>query len=80
MGSRCDELIADARSTGHDELIDPILPAGDAPFIFKARHSIFYGSPLEYFLETNGIGRLIMALRSMWRWPSTATIARTTNA
>lgn len=59
-GFRRDELIADARSTGHDELIDPILPADDAPFIFKARHSIFYGSPLEYFLETNGIGRLIM--------------------
>ncbi|MGX6449270.1 cysteine hydrolase family protein [Patulibacter sp. S7RM1-6] len=59
-GSRRDALIADARSTGHPELIDPILPAEDAPFIFKARHSIFYGSPLEYFLETNGIGRLVM--------------------
>jgi nicotinamidase-related amidase len=59
-GSRRDELIEDARRPGQDHLIDPILPRGDAPFVFKARHSIFYGSPLEYLLESEGIGRLIL--------------------
>jgi nicotinamidase-related amidase len=59
-GSRRDELIDDARRPGQDHLIDPILPRDDAPFVFKARHSIFYGSPLEYLLETEGIGRLIL--------------------
>jgi nicotinamidase-related amidase len=59
-GSQPQELIDDARRPGQDHLIDPILPREQAPFVFKARHSIFYGSPLEYLLETEGIGRLIL--------------------
>jgi nicotinamidase-related amidase len=59
-GSRRDELIEDARRPGQDHLIDPMLPRDDAPFVFKARHSVFYGSPLEYLLETESIGRLIL--------------------
>jgi nicotinamidase-related amidase len=58
--SRPEELVEAARRPGQDHLLDPILPAADAPFVFKARHSIFYGSPLEYLLETEGIGRLVL--------------------
>lgn len=54
------ELVAAARSAAGDALIDPIRPADDAPFITKARHSVFYGSPLQYLLEHEGIGRLVV--------------------
>lgn len=53
-------LIDMARSGAPDRLIDPVVPDDDAPFVLKARHSIFYGSPLEYLLEREGIGRLVL--------------------
>jgi nicotinamidase-related amidase len=53
-------LIAAVRRDGDAALIDPVVPDEDAPFVFKARHSIFFGSPLEYLLELEGIGRLVM--------------------
>lgn len=59
-GSDRNELVSAMRSTGPAELIDPVVPAADAPFVFKARHSVFYGSSLEYLLDREGIGRLIL--------------------
>src|SRR3954449_10824417 len=32
-------------------LVDPLLPADDDPLVLKARHSIFYQTPLEYLLR-----------------------------
>ena len=43
------------------ELIEPVLPAGDVPFIIKARHSIFYQTLLEYLLREEDIDRLVFA-------------------
>jgi len=44
------------------DLVEPILPpAEEVPFIIKARHTIFYGTPLEYFLGQNGIRHLVLA-------------------
>jgi nicotinamidase-related amidase len=43
------------------ELVDPVLPPGDAPFIVKARHSIFYETLLEYLLQREEINRLVLA-------------------
>ena len=43
------------------ELIEPIAPAEDAIFIVKARHSIFYETPLEYMLRQQGIEKLVLA-------------------
>lgn len=54
-------LIASARRGAGAALIDPIAPHEGAPFLFKARHSVFFGSPLEYLLELEGIGRLVLA-------------------
>jgi nicotinamidase-related amidase len=54
------DLIEASRRDGDAGLIDPIAPPDGAPFVFKARHSIFYGSPLEYLLEREGIGRLVL--------------------
>jgi nicotinamidase-related amidase len=36
------------------------VPAEDLPFVIKARHSIFYGTVLEYLLRQEGIDRLIL--------------------
>jgi nicotinamidase-related amidase len=44
---------------GH--LVEPIAPQEDALFVVKARHSIFYGTPLEYLLGERGIGRVVLA-------------------
>jgi len=43
------------------ELVEPVLPPHDAPFIVKARHSIFYETLLEYLLQREGISRLVLA-------------------
>lgn len=54
------ELIETARAGAGADLIDPVAPDDDAPFVVKSRHSIFYGSHLEYLLETEEIGRLVL--------------------
>ncbi|MFL5845720.1 MAG: isochorismatase family cysteine hydrolase [Solirubrobacteraceae bacterium] len=41
-------------------LIEPIAPGDDVDFIVKARHSIFYETPLEYLLREGGIEKLIL--------------------
>src|SRR5579875_2576820 len=62
------ELIAAAREIARHalagsapELVEPLLPPPDAPFIVKARHSIFYETLLEYLLRREGIDRLVLA-------------------
>jgi nicotinamidase-related amidase len=41
-------------------LIEPILPADEDAFIFKARHSIFYETSLEYLLGKLEVSRLTL--------------------
>lgn len=55
-----DALVARATEGAGAAMIEPVAPADDAPFITKARHSVFYGSPLQYLLEHEGIGRLVL--------------------
>jgi nicotinamidase-related amidase len=43
------------------ELVKPVLPPNDAPFIVKARHSIFYETLLEYLLQREEISLLVLA-------------------
>jgi nicotinamidase-related amidase len=54
------ELAERALDGRHPELVGPLLPVGDAAFIPKARHSAFYATLLEYLLESEGIGRIVM--------------------
>jgi nicotinamidase-related amidase len=44
----------------HPELVEPVLPPEGVDFVLKARHTIFYGTPLEYLLYTRDIGRLVL--------------------
>lgn len=55
-----ESLLRMAREGAGPELVDPIAPRRDAPFIVKSRHSVFYGSPLEYLLNTERIDRLVL--------------------
>jgi nicotinamidase-related amidase len=41
-------------------LIEPIAPAGDVPFLVKARHSAFYATQLEYLLRSEDIERIVL--------------------
>jgi nicotinamidase-related amidase len=40
--------------------VEPIVPADDLPFIIKARHSIFYGTQVEYMLRHEEIERIVL--------------------
>ncbi|MEU2392709.1 isochorismatase family cysteine hydrolase [Streptomyces sp. NPDC007369] len=53
--------IADTALEGrHPELVEPVLPAEDSLFVVKARHSVFYETPLAYLLGTLGVRRLVL--------------------
>ncbi|GAB3663198.1 cysteine hydrolase family protein [Streptomyces sparsus] len=58
--SQHDEIINTALSGPHRELVDPIRPDDNSLFVIKARHSIFYQTPLEYLLADLGARRLVL--------------------
>jgi nicotinamidase-related amidase len=58
--SSSEELLAKALGGEHPELVEPLAPREGDAFVIKARHSTFYGTPLEYLLATQGIGRVVM--------------------
>jgi nicotinamidase-related amidase len=58
--SSAGELAEKAMSGAHPELVEPILPDAKHSFVIKARHSVFYETPLEYLLDQMGVGRLIL--------------------
>jgi nicotinamidase-related amidase len=59
--SNRDDLVREALDGAHPELVEPIVPDADAIFVVKARHSIFFQTPLEYLLQQEGIDRLVLA-------------------
>ncbi|ROQ23499.1 nicotinamidase-related amidase [Streptomyces sp. PanSC19] len=54
------ELLESALAGPHGDLVEPIKPDEHALFVLKARHSIFYETPLAYLLGTLGVGRLVL--------------------
>jgi nicotinamidase-related amidase len=54
------ELLENGLQGEHPELVEPIRPPDDASFVIKARHTIFYGTPLDYLLATHEIDRLVL--------------------
>jgi nicotinamidase-related amidase len=54
------ELVERASAGPHGDLIEPIVPNDDTAFVVKARHSIFFETPLEYLLRTGEIRRLVL--------------------
>ena len=59
--SSAQELAEAAMSGEHPELVEPVLPGEGHSFVIKARHSVFYETPLEYLLDQMGVDRLIFA-------------------
>ncbi len=59
--SSAKELADGAMEGKHPELVEPVLPGEGHSFVIKARHSVFYETPLEYLLDQMGVDRLVIA-------------------
>ena len=55
-----EELVDAALKGERGELIEPIRPEKDTAFVVKARHSIFYETPLSHLLRENDIERVVL--------------------
>src|SRR5215211_266126 len=55
-----DALVKDALASEHASLVEPIAPDEEAMFVVKARHSIFYETPLEYLLRQEEIEEIVL--------------------
>ena len=54
------ELCGRALEGPDTSLVEPVLPASDAGFVTKARHSIFYETPLDYLLRSDSVKRVAL--------------------
>jgi nicotinamidase-related amidase len=54
------ELAERACKGERPDLVEPILPPDDASFVIKARHTIFFETPLGYLVQQKAIDRLIL--------------------
>jgi nicotinamidase-related amidase len=55
-----EELMQRALDGARPDLIEPILPPSEVDFVMKARHTIFYMTPLEYLLWQREVERLVL--------------------
>jgi nicotinamidase-related amidase len=55
-----EELAERAMAGRRPDLVEPLLPTDEAAFVLKARHTIFYMTPLEYLLSQRGLDRLVL--------------------
>ena len=53
-------LLQTALDGRHRRLVEPIAPGEEALFVVKARHSIFFQTPLEYLLGQEGVERVVL--------------------
>ena len=58
--SNRDDLLETALTGEFRALVEPIAPKDDAMFVVKARHSIFFQTPLEYLLGQEKIDRIML--------------------
>ncbi|MFG3266406.1 cysteine hydrolase family protein [Streptomyces bobili] len=54
------ELLGTALSGPHADLVEPLVPDDDSLFVVKARHSIFFETPLSYLLDQRDIDHLVL--------------------
>jgi nicotinamidase-related amidase len=55
------QLLETALAGRHRHLVEPVAPAEEALFVVKARHSIFFQTPLEYLLGQEDVDRVVLA-------------------
>ncbi|GAA2497112.1 cysteine hydrolase family protein [Streptomyces sp. NPDC059506] len=58
--SHHDEILRNVLSGPHADLVEPVRPGPESMFVVKARHSIFYQTPLEYLLQQEGVDRVVL--------------------
>src|SRR5689334_24689380 len=58
--SEREKLVSEALAGEHARLVETIKPSDEALFVVKARHSIFYGTPLDYILDSEGIDEIVL--------------------
>ena len=58
--SNREELVEQALAGSRGDLVEPIRPQPDTAFVVKARHSIFYETPLEYLLRGEEVERIVL--------------------
>ncbi|MFG3660903.1 isochorismatase family cysteine hydrolase [Streptomyces sp. NPDC047706] len=54
------EILDNALSGHHSHLVEPLRPDESSLFVVKARHSIFYETPLSYLLHQQGIDQVVL--------------------
>ncbi|RII14235.1 Maleamate amidohydrolase [Streptomyces sp. YIM 130001] len=54
------EIVDSALAGPHAGLVEPILPDDTSLFVIKARHSIFYETPLSYLLWQLGVRHVVL--------------------
>ncbi|GAA3374385.1 cysteine hydrolase [Streptomyces racemochromogenes] len=54
------EILEAALAGPHADLVEPVRPDEESLFVVKARHSVFYETPLAYLLGRLGVGRLVL--------------------
>jgi nicotinamidase-related amidase len=54
------ELCEWALGGPHRDLVEPVMPPAEAAFVTKARHTIFYETPLNYLLRSSGVERIVL--------------------
>jgi nicotinamidase-related amidase len=59
--SSSEELAQRALDGRRPDLVEPLLPPEGTDFVIKARHTIFYMTPLEYLLSQKEIGHVVLA-------------------
>jgi nicotinamidase-related amidase len=59
--SNRDELLRTALAGDYAHLVEPVAPPDDTLFVVKARHSIFFQTPLEYLLAQEDVDRIVLA-------------------
>ncbi|MCM2415599.1 isochorismatase family cysteine hydrolase [Streptomyces sp. RKAG290] len=55
------EIVEKALSGQYADLVEPVRPDGDSLFVVKARHSIFFETPLAYLLSQMGVQEVVLA-------------------
>jgi nicotinamidase-related amidase len=55
-----EELVENALRGARPDLVEPLLPPKGADFVLKARHTIFFGTPLEYLLWQRDVNNVVL--------------------
>ena len=55
-----EDLVDQALRGDYRDLVEPLVPERDTSFVIKARHSIFYETPLEYLLRQEEVSKITL--------------------